>query len=437
MDSSHFVIRIQTDDDECMDWTVREETATFDNVLQVISKALPDTPVYAFDYDDEEDDDRITVRTQEEMTNMISMYYSSCQRGGTFTQPLVIYPRVGKQPEKRNKLNLKIQTSKKSEQQATPKVTPPVQTSHKQKEGDIEAILACGQINHGDLHIDQILGNGSSGTVYKAVHQPTRTPMALKVIQLDIAVEVQTQIISELEILYKCNSPYIIGFYGAYFIENKISMCTEWMDGGSLDKYGRVPEPVLGRISLAVVRGLQYLWSLKVMHRDVKPSNILVNTAGHVKLCDFGVSVQLVNSIAKTYIGTNAYMAPERIQGQEYNIFSEVWSLGISLFEMAIGRFPYDTVVQQQLNSSPMALLNTIVKDAPPILPVGQFSDAFIHLVSQCMQKEPKSRPNPGALLQYPFMATYADDNVEVIAFWVRNKLEEIFLRQSKQKLSS
>ncbi|XP_059367667.1 dual specificity mitogen-activated protein kinase kinase 5-like isoform X2 [Carassius carassius] len=98
---------------------------------------------------------------------------------------------------------------------------------------------------------------------------------------------------SELEILYKCDSPYIIKFYSAFFVENRISICTEFMDGGSLDVYWRIPEHVLGRIAVAVVKGLTYLWSLKILHRDVKPSNMLVNTQGQIKLFDFGVSTQL------------------------------------------------------------------------------------------------------------------------------------------------
>ncbi|KAK2504919.1 hypothetical protein MC885_007536 [Smutsia gigantea] len=166
-----------------------------------------------------------------------------------------------------------------------------------------------------------------------AYHVPSGKILAVKVILLDITLELQKQIMSELEILYKCDSSYIIGFYGAYFVENRISICTEFMDGGSLDVYRKIPENVLGRIAVAVVKGLNYLWSLKILHRDVKPSNMLVNTRGQVKLCDFGVSTQLVNSIAKTYVGTNAYMAPERISGEQYGIHSDVWSLGISFME--------------------------------------------------------------------------------------------------------
>uniref|UniRef100_A0A8C9F3Q7 mitogen-activated protein kinase kinase n=1 Tax=Pavo cristatus TaxID=9049 RepID=A0A8C9F3Q7_PAVCR len=173
---------------------------------------------------------------------------------------------------------------------------------------------------------------------------------------------------SELEILYKCDSSYIIGFYGAFFVENRISLCTEFMDGGSLDVYRKIPEHVLGRIAVAVVKGLTYLWSLKILHRDVKPSNMLVNTRGQVKLCDFGVSTQLVNSIAKTYVGTNAYMAPERISGEQYGIHSDVWSLGISFMELALGRFPYP---------QPLQLLQCIVDEVSRRL-IGKLIFCFL-----------------------------------------------------------
>uniref|UniRef100_A0A8C9TU17 mitogen-activated protein kinase kinase n=1 Tax=Scleropages formosus TaxID=113540 RepID=A0A8C9TU17_SCLFO len=235
------------------------------------------------------------------------------------------------------------------------------------------------------------------------------------VIPLDITVELQKQIMSELEILYKCDSPYIITFYSAFFVENRISICTEFMDGGSLDVYRSIPEHVLGRIAVAVVKGLTYLWSLKILHRDVKPSNMLVNTRGQVKLCDFGVSTQLVNSIAKTYVGTNAYMAPERISGEQYGIHSDVWSVGISFMEVNLNHVRGVTPIQKNQGS----LMD------PPVLPVGQFSETFIHFITQCMKKQPKERPAPNNLMDHPFIMKYNDGNAEVVSMWVCRCLEE------------
>ena len=101
------------------------------------------------------------------------------------------------------------------------------------------------------------------------------------------------------------------------------------------------------------------------MHRDLKPSNILVNSQGRVKLCDFGVSVQLINSIARTYIGTSAYMAPERLLGEDYRLRADVWSLGVLLFELVCGRFPYKSA--QDTSSS-----------------VSVHYDDFTHFQSMC-----------------------------------------------------
>uniref|UniRef100_A0A8C3ANL0 mitogen-activated protein kinase kinase n=1 Tax=Cyclopterus lumpus TaxID=8103 RepID=A0A8C3ANL0_CYCLU len=234
------------------------------------------------------------------------------------------------------------------------------------------------------------------------------------VIPLDITVELQKQIMSELEILYKCDSPYIITFFSAFFVENRISICTEFMDGGSLDVYKRVPEHVLGRIAVAVVEGLTYLWSLKILHRDVKPSNMLVNTRGQVKLCDFGVSTQLVNSIAKTYVGTNAYMAPERISGEQYGIHADVWSVGISFME-----------IQKNQGSLMVSCILCSSPQDPPVLPVSEFSEKFVHFITQCMRRQPKERPAPNNLMDHSFIIQFNDGNAEVVSMWVCRCLEE------------
>uniref|UniRef100_A0A671E406 mitogen-activated protein kinase kinase n=1 Tax=Rhinolophus ferrumequinum TaxID=59479 RepID=A0A671E406_RHIFE len=362
------------------------------------------TALKVVNLDEDEDGDRITVRSDEEMKAMLSYYYSTVmeqQVNGQLIEPLQIFPRACKPPGERNIHGLKVNTRAGPSQHSSPAASDSLPSnSLKKSSAELKKILANGQMNEQDIRYRDTLGHGNGGTVYKAYHVPSGKILAVKVILLDITLELQKQIMSELEILYKCDSSYIIGFYGAFFVENRISICTEFMDGGSLDVYRKIPEHVLGRIAVAVVKGLTYLWSLKILHRDVKPSNMLVNTRGQVKLCDFGVSTQLVNSIAKTYVGTNAYMAPERISGEQYGIHSDVWSLGISFMEDS------------------------------PVLPVGEFSEPFVHFITQCMRKQPKERPAPEELMGHPFIMQFNDGNATVVSMWVCRVLEE---RRSQQ----
>jgi mitogen-activated protein kinase kinase len=249
-----------------------------------------------------------------------------------------------------------------------------------------------------DISLDEVdtleeLGKGNYGTVYKVRHSrprvrrpglglagnkamssmsvhgvsgepkeettPTMTNtsgviMAMKEIRLELDEAKFAAIIMELDILHRCLSPYIVDFYGAFFQEGAVYICMEFMDGGSIDKlYGDgIPEGVLQKITYATVQGLKTLKDdHNIIHRDVKPTNILVNSRGQIKLCDFGVSGNLVASIAKTNIGCQSYMAPERISsggmasagapGGTYSVQSDIWSLGLSIIEMAMGRYPY------------------------------------------------------------------------------------------------
>ncbi|KAJ7490448.1 ste7-like protein [Mycena latifolia] len=194
-----------------------------------------------------------------------------------------------------------------------------------------------------DLHE---LGQGNGGSVKKVEHIPTGKFMAKKIVLIDAKPTVRKQILRELQIMHDCNSKYIISFWGAFLADPNICICMEFMDKGSLDgiykKIGPIEIDVVGKVALAVLEGLTYLYDVhRIIHRDIKPSNILFNSAGEIKICDFGVSGELINSIADTFVGTSTYMSPERIQGAQYTVKSDVWSLGISLIELALGRFPF------------------------------------------------------------------------------------------------
>ncbi|KAF8623317.1 hypothetical protein AX17_007458 [Amanita inopinata Kibby_2008] len=197
-----------------------------------------------------------------------------------------------------------------------------------------------------DLKNLEELGHGNGGSVVKVKHMPSGTIMAEKIVLIDSKPSVRKRILRELQIIHECNSPYIVSSYGAYLKEPNICICMEYMDKGSFDgiykKIGAIDIAVVNKVAQSVLEGLTYLYDVhRIIHRDIKPSNILCNSQGEFKLCDFGVSGELINSIAHTFVGTSVYMSPERIQGAEYSVKSDVWSLGITLIELANGRFPF------------------------------------------------------------------------------------------------
>ena len=157
-----------------------------------------------------------------------------------------------------------------------------------------------------------------------------------------------------------------------------ISIAMEFCEGGSLDAVyreikklgGRTGEKPLGKIAEGVLHGLKYLQSHRIIHRDIKPSNVLLCRNGQVKLCDFGVSGDVgTNKEANTFIGTSYYMAPERIQGQSYTITSDVWSLGVTLLEVAQHRFPFPADgTEVNLRAGLIDLLTYIVRLDVPTL---------------------------------------------------------------------
>ncbi|KAK3327251.1 kinase-like domain-containing protein [Cercophora scortea] len=260
-----------------------------------------------------------------------------------------------------------------------------------------------------DLVVLKDLGAGNGGTVSKVRHIPTNTVMARKIIHVEAKSEMRKRIVRELQIMHGCHSDYIVTFYGAFLNDNNdVIMCMEYMDVGALDRVSRVFGPVrvdvLGKIAEATLGGLTYLYSKHhIMHRDIKPSNILVNSRGYIKLCDFGVSGELVNSIADTFVGTSTYMAPERIQGERYTVKSDVWSFGLSIMELAIGKFPF--AASEQLSDAESApagildLLQQIVHEPAPRLPKSDaFPQILDDMIQKCLYKSPEQRPTPQEL---------------------------------------
>jgi len=167
-----------------------------------------------------------------------------------------------------------------------------------------------------ELQKVQVLGQGASAYVEKHIHLPTKTAIAVKVIALTGNTTVNQQIQSELKVLHECNSPNVIGSYGAFLHEGSVKILLEYMDAGTLQdivkKIGPINEVILGAMAHQVVKGLEYLHKVKkIIHRDIKPSNILLSKTGSVKIADFGISSCFENSLEgkSSYVGTLCYMA--------------------------------------------------------------------------------------------------------------------------------
>lgn len=314
-----------------------------------------------------------------------------------------------------------------------------------------------------DVSLDELVvvgacGKGAGGLVQKVVHVPTGVFLAVKIVQMNVQAEIRKNIIGELRALHSTRCPYVVAYRGAFFGDGSVSIVLEYADGGSVGdvtrKLGYIEEPPLREIARQTLLGLEYLHcEKKIVHRDVKPSNVLVNTDGSVKIGDFGVSSHLANSVAKcdSWVGTVTYMSPERISGESYAFDSDVWSLGLSLLECATGRFPYppedatDKIKEDDAKPKTLGfwdLLDHIVREPAPSLPEfpsraalakkrallaeeerddgkegkeakdreeneGRvaFSNAFREVTEMCLQKRPERRAGARALLKSAWLA--------------------------------
>ncbi|KAF2084297.1 MAP kinase [Saccharata proteae CBS 121410] len=285
-----------------------------------------------------------------------------------------------------------------------------------------------------DLIVIRELGSGNGGTVSKVQHAATKAIMARKVIHVEAKSEVRKRIVRELRIMHDCSCPYIVAFYGAFQNDaGDVIMCMEYMDCGSLDSisknFGPVRVDVLGKIAEAVLGGLTYLYKQhRIMHRDMKPSNILVNSKGQIKICDFGVSSELEGSVAETFVGTGTYMAPERIQGAKYTVKSDVWSVGLTLMELAIGKFPFMNNDSEDEPGGPQGildLLQQIVLEPAPKLPKSDaFPTILEDMIARCLMKDPEQRPTPQELYESdPFLLAAKRTPVDLEA-WAVSMME-------------
>ncbi|KAK0397441.1 hypothetical protein QR680_002129 [Steinernema hermaphroditum] len=255
------------------------------------------------------------------------------------------------------------------------------------------------------------IGRGMYGSVNKMVHRETGNEVAVKRIPATtVNSEDRKRLEMELTTITACDDcDNIVKCYGAIFTEGCCWICMELLDI-SLDRlykniYAKnqiLPEDLVGFVAASTVNALNYLKHKKIIHRDVKPSNVLLDRKGSIKLCDFGIAGCLVDSIARSRdVGCRPYMAPERLSEGKYDVRADVWSLGISLVEICTGRFPYScwaTAFEQ---------VEVVVNGDPPVMTADKYSIDLVSFVNLCLIKDKNSRPKYDVLIKEQFYLKY------------------------------
>uniref|UniRef100_A0A8C4IBL2 Dual specificity mitogen-activated protein kinase kinase 7 n=1 Tax=Dicentrarchus labrax TaxID=13489 RepID=A0A8C4IBL2_DICLA len=308
-----------------------------------------------------------------------------------------------------------------------------------------------------DLISEGEIGSGTCGQVFKVRFKKTGHVIAVKQMRRTGNKDENKRILMDLDVVLKSHDcPYIIQCYGAIvtnvgFPLNTLLWMCMFLMGTCAEKLkkriqGPIPERILGKMTVAsysvcvcvcllqIVKALLYLKEKHgVIHRDVKPSNILLDDKGQIKLCDFGISGRLVDSKAKTRsAGCAAYMAPERIDPPDptkpdYDIRADVWSLGISLVELATGQFPYKNC------KTDFEVLTKVLQEDPPLLPLSMgFSLDFQSFVKDCLTKDHRKRPKYHTLLEHSFILRYEVLEVDV-AGWFQTVMDRTESPRSSQ----
>ena len=190
-----------------------------------------------------------------------------------------------------------------------------------------------------------LLGEGAYAKVYKGIDKKTNKEVAIKICPLSSDFK---SVKREIQILKNCKNKFIIDFKGSYIKGEELWIIMEYANFGSVSDLIKarkftIDEKTISCICKSVLSGLDYLHSNNIIHRDIKCGNILLDNEGNVKLADFGVSAKLEDTLAKktTKIGSPYWMSPEILTEKRYYSKTDIWSLGISLIEMAEGEVPY------------------------------------------------------------------------------------------------
>src|SRR5579871_70487 len=244
----------------------------------------------------------------------------------------------------------------------------------------------------GDYEITAILGAGGMGQVYKVRNLLSERTEAMKVLlpNLEGDTELADRFLREIKVQAALDHPNIAKLNTASRISNQLIMIMEFVDGTSVEKLlEKGPMTVTDAVSCAgqVLDALAYAHAHGVVHRDIKPANIMITPAGRAKLMDFGIAgVKADKRLTQTgrTVGSLYYMSPEQIQGLQPDPRSDLYSLGVTLYEMVTGKRPFqgDSDYQimaahlQQVPPPPMEMMPGVPGDLNEIIVMAIAKDS-------------------------------------------------------------
>jgi serine/threonine-protein kinase len=245
----------------------------------------------------------------------------------------------------------------------------------------------------GDYEVVSLLGTGGMGRVYKVRSVISHREEAMKILLPDFASEPElaARFMAEIRTLAGLDHPNITQLRTAFQVQNQFVMVMEYVEGNPLDKLpGRLTLDQAVDYSLQVLAALSYAHGKGVTHRDIKPANIMITTHGVVKLMDFGIAKStddLNLTRPGTTMGSIYYMSPEQVRGGTVDGRSDIYSFGVTLYEMVTGRKPFQaetsySVLNAQLNEAP----------APPVQWNPSLSRELNDIVLRAMAKDPGAR---------------------------------------------
>lgn len=258
----------------------------------------------------------------------------------------------------------------------------------------------------------KLIGRGTFGSVYVATNRETGALCAMKEVELfpddPKCAECIKQLEQEIKVLSHLKHSNIVQYYGSEIVEDRFYIYLEYVHPGSINKYvrdhcGAITESVIRNFTRHILSGLAYLHSKRTIHRDIKGANLLVDSAGVVKLADFGMAKHLTGFEANLSLrGSPYWMAPELLQAVmqkdnnpdlAYGI--DIWSLGCTIIEMFTGKPPWSEY-------EGAAALFKVMKDTPPI--PETLSPEGKDFLRCCFKRNPAERPTAAVLLEHRFL---------------------------------